>query len=404
MTTNHRRAALTCLAVTAVLVACSRKGADEAAENGPNAGSFDKTALLQAFGECTLGAYKDFAAASTRLEAATKKAQAESTPDAIAAARSAWNDAIDVWQRAEVLQIGPAAMTGPGAADMRDGIYAWPLVNRCVMDGQIVDKSYEKLDGTIASSRGLAAAEYLLFFEGKENGCGPQVTINTSGSWAALAGGQELQARRLAYAAAVSADVAARAQKLVDTWEPGKGDFLATLAKAPNNTFTTQQMAFNAVSDAAYYVDDFVKTMKVGKPAGLTVDDKGMKSCSAAPCLDLVESPWAKRSKEHLKNNLAGFEALVRGCGAGGEGLGFDDLLVAVGAKETSDRLVASLNTSKAALAALTEATFEEDLQKNPAGVKALFDALRAMFALMKSEVATVLDLNPPQRVASDND
>jgi predicted lipoprotein len=398
MTTNHRRAALSCLAVTAVLVACSRKGTGDAADNGPNAGSFDKAALLQAFGECTVGAYRDFTAASTRLEAATKKAQAEGTPDALAAARAAWNDAIDVWQRAEVLQIGPAAMDGAGAADMRKGIYAWPLVNRCVMDGQLVDKSYEKLEGTIASSRGLAAAEYLLFFEGKENGCGPQVTINTSGSWAALAGGQELHARRLAYAAAVSADVAARAQKLVDTWEPGKGDFLGTLAKAPNNTFTTQQMAFNAVSDAAYYVDDFVKTMKIGKPAGLTPD------CTAAPCLDLVESPWAKRSKEHLKNNLAGFEALVRGCGAGGEGLGFDDLLVAVGAKETSDRLVASLNTSKAALAALTEPTFEEDLQKNPAGVKALFDALRAMFALMKSEVATVLDLNPPQRVASDND
>lgn len=37
-------------------------------------------------------------------------------------------------------------------------------------------------------------------------------------------------------------------------------------------------------------------------------------------------------------------------------------------------------------------------MTKNPAGVRALFDALRALFALMKSEVATVLDLNPPQR------
>lgn len=385
--------------VTAVLVACSRKGAeDDASSGGPSAGSFDKVALLRAFGECAVGTYKDFADKATTLDAATKKAAAEGTPDAVAAARTAWAAAIDVWQRAEVMQFGPAAMTGPGAADMRDGIYGWPLVNRCVMDGQLVDKSYENIAGTLASTRGLAAAEYMLFYEGKENGCAPQVNINTSGSWAELAKGTELQSRRLAYASAATGDVASRAQKLLEAWEPGKGDFLGVLVKAPNNTFTTQQMAFNAVSDAAYYVDDFVKTMKIGRPAGLTPD------CTAAPCLPLVESPWAKRSKEHLKNNLAGLESLVRGCGANGEGLGFDDLLVAVGAKETSDKLVASIAASRSALAALTEPTFEEDLQKNPAGVKLLFDNLRAVFALMKSEVATVLDLNPPQRVASDND
>ena len=392
-----RRHLASALFVTTVLVACSRKGADDdASSGGPNAGSFDKAGLLRAFGECAVSTYKEFQTGAAELDAAAKKAQVEATPESLAAARAAWSKAIDVWERAEVMQFGPAAMAGPGALDMRDGIYAWPLVGRCLIDGQVVDKTYEtNLAGALASTRGLGAAEYLLFFEGADNGCGPAVTINTNGAWAAL--GPELPKRRAAYAAAIAADVNQRAQKLVEAWEPGKGDFLATLSQAPNATFTSQQMAFNAVSDAVYYVDDFVKTMKVGKPAALTPD-------CAASCSDLVESPWAKRSKVHLKNNLAGFEALVRGCGANGAGLGFDDLLVAVGAQETSDKVLAALEASKAALAALTEPTFEEDIQKNPAGVKALFDALRNMFAIIKSEVATVLDLNPPQRVARDND
>lgn len=393
----NRRHLASAVFVTAVLVACSRKGAeDDTSSGGPNAGSFDKAALLRAFGDCAVSTYKEFQTAASRFEGATQKLKAEGTPDALANARSVWSEAMDVWERAEVMQFGPAAMAGPGAADMRDGIYAWPLVGRCLIDGQLVDKTYEtNLAGALASTRGLGAAEYLLFYEGKENGCGPAVTINANGTWAAL--GQELPGRRYAYSAAIATDVNQRAQKLVEAWEPGKGDFLATLSKAPNATFSSQQMAFNAVSDAIYYVDDFVKTMKVGKPAALTPD-------CAASCTDLVESPWAKRSKVHLKNNLAGFEAIFRGCGAGGAGLGFDDLLVAVGAQATSDKVGAALDASKAALAALTEPTFEEDLQKNPAGVKALFDALRNLFAIMKSEVATVLDLNPPQRVASDND
>jgi len=396
---NRRHAILSSLAVLGVLVACSRKGTDETDERGPNAGSFDKQALLKSFGECALGTYRGFAKAATDLEAATKRAETEDTPAAREAARAAWAKAIDLWERAEVMQFGPAAMVGPGAADMRDGIYAWPLVGRCLIDGQLVARTYDTPDfaTALASTRGLGATEYLLYFEGTENGCPPTNTINSQGSWATLGPG-ELAKRKLAYARAASVDVAARAQKLLQAWEPAGGNFLGTLTAAPNGTFASQQMAFNAVSDAAYYVDDFVKTMKIGKPAGLTPD------CAAPPCVDLVESPWAKRSKEHLKNNLAGFESLVRGCGPAGEGLGFDDLLVAVGAEETSKKLVATLARAQAALAALTEPTLEDDIARNPNGVRALFDALRALFALMKSEVATVLDLNPPQRVASDND
>jgi predicted lipoprotein len=310
-----RHLVLTAAFALAIVVACSRKG-DEGSADGPNAGTFDKQALLRAFATCALRSYDDFAKASTDLESTTKRAAETPSPDALAAARDAWKKAVDIWQRAEVLQYGPAAMIGPGALDMRDGAYSWPLVSRCLIDGQIVAKTYESsLSTALASTRGLAATEYLLFYEGADNGRGPAVNINTQGPWAALGNG-EVEKRKLAYAHAAARDLAGRAAELRDAWDPAKGNFVATLSEAPNNTFPSQQMAFNAVSDAAYYVDDFVKTMKLRKPAELTPD------CTAPPCLDLVESPWAKRSKEHLRNNLAGFEALLRGCAEGERGSG----------------------------------------------------------------------------------
>lgn len=369
---------------------------------GVDAGTFDKSALLRAFGECVVADYRTFGAQIVSLDVATAAAGTDKTPASLEAARTAWKAAMDTWQRAEIYQFGPAAIsTAPGGRDMRDPIYAWPLLGRCLVEQTIVSKAYETpswASTSLVSTRSLAAAEYLLFFTGTDNACPPENEINTSGSWAGL-GAEELAARRLAYARAVTTDLVARAQALSDAWDPAKGNFIDELANAGRTkSFASEQMAFNAVTDAMFYVDLQLKNAKVGKPAGFVPD------CAAPPCLASVESPWAKRSKDNIRQNIAGYEKLFRGCGANGSGLGFDDLLVAVGAETLSQKVEASVVEIHAALDALTEPTLEEDIQKNLAGVQRLFDALRANSALMKAEVVTVLDLELPKRVEGDND
>ena len=398
------RVAHAVIAIAVVLVACKRGGGDEASSSsgGIDAGGFDKAALLRAWGQCALDGYKEFGAATVELDGAARRAETEGTPAAREAAREAWRKAIDSWQRAELFGFGPAGpTTSPGGKELRDPIYAWPLVNRCLIEQQLVDRSYDKPEFAtgLVNARGLAAAEYALFYEGTDNACTPTTSINSSGAWSAL-GAAEIGKRKLGYARAVAADSAGRAQALVAAWDPAQGNFLAELANAgKSKTFTTQQMAFNAVSAAFFYIDDFMKNMKVGKPAGI------IPGCAAPPCLADVESPWAKRSKEHLKNNLVGFDRLLRGCGVDGQGLGWDDLLGALGpqAQTVASKLVAGVTESRAALAALSEASFEEDLQKNPAGVKRLYDALRAIVVLLKTEFISILDLELPKRVEGDN-
>ena len=388
-----------------LLVSCKRGGGDDGANSsgGVDAGGFDKATLLRAWGECALSGYKELSAASVELDAAARHAETDATPAARDAAREAWKKAIDVWQRAELFNFGPTGpSTSPGGHDLRDAIYAWPLVNRCLIEQQLVDRTYDKPEfaTSLIYGRGLAAAEYLLFYEGADNACPTTSTLNSAGTWNAL-GAVELEKRKRGYARAIAADTAVRANVIVVAWDPAQGNFLGEFANAGHGTiFTSQQMAFNAVSTAFFYVDDFMKNLKVGKPAGI------IPGCTTTTCIEDVESPWAKRSKEHLKNNLIGFDRVLRGCGPEGQGLGWASLLGALGpdAQALAQKLEAGVVESRAALDALKEATFEEDLQKDRAGVRRLYEGLRTIVVLLKTQFITVLNLELPKRVEGDND
>lgn len=390
-----------CVVAVGAGIAISCKRADDAKTDGPNAGGFDKNALLKAMGQCTLDTYKEMSGAAASLDAETKRA--ENDPAALPAAREAWKKAMAVWERAELSSYGPAGVSGgngtPGGRDLRDPIYSWPLFSRCLVDQEIVSQRYATgaFTSGLVSTRSLAALEYLLFYEGADNGCPADNAINAQGTWKAIPKA-DLDKRRAAYASVVAGDVVVRVGQLVDAWEPGKGAFLDVVANAgKNDIYKSPQQAFNAISDALFYIDIPMKTMKVGHPAGLTPE------CAAPPCLERVEAPFARVSKDHLRQNLIGFEKTMRGC-QNGEGPGFDDYLVAVGAEATAKKMGDAIVAARAALDALKEPTFEEDLQKNAPGVKVFFEALRTIINIMKTEVASVLDLELPKAVQGDND
>jgi predicted lipoprotein len=396
------------LVILAILfVACRSRSGDPGSASLPgasaiDAGAFDKAALLRALGECVATETRGIEVATAALDRAVKQASTDRSQASIDAARTQFQAVMTAWQRAELYQFGPAApSTSPGGRNLRDPIYAWPLVGRCLVEQTLVSKAYEAQGwaaSALVSTKSLAALEVLLFSTDTKNGCPEDSTINTSGAWAALSA-DELLSRRLAYAAVISSEVAERVKALADAWDPAVGGFVNELASAGRSgAYRTESMAFNAITDAMFYLDLQVKNDKVGKPAGL------VPGCAAPPCLANVESPYAKRSKDNLRSNLDGFERLFRGCGPDASGLGLDDLLNAVGAEAVAAKGVASIGEVRAALDALTEPTFEEDLQKNPAGVQRLFDALRSNAVLMKTEVVTILDLELPKVVEGDND
>jgi predicted lipoprotein len=357
----------------------------------------DRGVLLGGLATCTVERYKQALAAADMLVSAADAHAANPNDTTRAAARTAWERAIDAWQVADVLRYGPlAAFDTVGGKGLREPIYSWPDVNRCLTDEQLVSKLYEgaAFPTLSNSTRGLAAVEYLLFYTGSDNGCPPASSINTNGSWAALPAG-ELAARKAAYARAAATDVAARIREVIAAWEPNGFTQQLTTAGRGSTLFVTQQLALSAAGEALFYFDTDMKDPKLGMPLGIV-------ACPAAGCPEGLESPWADRGKLHLQNNLAGVETLLLGCEAGGS-LGFVDLLESIGAPTLVTELRADLAAAHAAFDAIPGAGLKQALASDRPSAQRLFEAIKELTDFLKMEFKTALQLSGT-RVEGDHD
>jgi predicted lipoprotein len=136
--------------------------------------------------------------------------------------------------------------------------------------------------------------------------------------------------------------------------------------------------------------------MKLGEPLGIT-------DCDASQCPEAIESPWAEASKENVLANLIGFQILFLGAEPGTDALGFDDLLVDMGASDVAADMA---QATEAAISA-TEAvpgSFVEALEQDPASMEAAHSAIQVLTDLLKTDFVSVLELELPDRAAGDND
>lgn len=373
--------------------------AESAAGTTGGAPQVTRGALLEAVATCSAELFESFRGVAEEFDAAA--ADAKNDPAAQEKARAAWAKAIDVWQQAEVFQFGPAGLSStPGGEGLRDQIYSWPLVSRCLVEQTIVSKAYEGADfgaTALVNMRGLAAAEYLLFYTGTDNACSPATNINATGQWAAL-GPSELAARKASYASAVASAVAERSRELVKAWSPEGGGFKAQLMNAGSDgsVYATDQAALNAISDAMFYVESTVKDLKLARPLGIS-------NCEDVTCPDALESRFAGRSKAHIRNNLLGFRMLMVGC-ADGQGVGFDDLLASVGAGALGETMAADLEGAIAAVDAIKADNLAQALAEDITSVQNLHAAVKKVTDALKTDFVSVLDLELPKTVEGDND
>jgi uncharacterized protein len=364
------------------------------------ASNFDVRPLLANVGSnVVLATLTEFAASAAALEQACDAYATSGADDDRDAARQAWRDAMRIWQRAEVMQVGPAGVMGvaPAGQDLRDQIYSWPLVNRCRVDTEVVEGHYSSEIAfaiELVNVRGLDAMEYLLFEDASGNACAPQNDINQSGAWEAIV--DELPVRRAEYAATLASLLVARANELVAAWT-SSGGFLQELDSAGQGgvVFASPTAAVNAVSDALFYLDKQTKDVKLAVPAGLS-------DCAAATCPTALELGLSGTSKEAIVSNVEGFRALF----TGGDGVGFDDWLEAEGRGALAADVVTALDAALAAAEAIEAPTLTAALA-DPADldrVVALYQRIKVVTDLLKADVTGALNLELPGAVEGDND
>jgi predicted lipoprotein len=351
-----------------------------------------------------LPTYREFVTAAASLETAAARLVADPNDANRAAAQDAWRAAMAIWQRAELMQVGPAGMSGregaTGGMDLRAEIYAFPTVSTCRIDQETVEQNYTNLDAfanELVDVRGLAALEYLLFVASSENTCSPTAIINTDGSWASLSE-IEIAVRRATYAHTLATLVRIQAEALRDAWEPDGGNFVRELSTAgtESSVFRTAHRAIEEVAGAMMYLDFMTKDMKVGEPAGIV-------RCTADTCLDQLESRWAGGNTDHVLTNLRTFQRMYLGADPGTEAPGIDDLLVEIGAADLAAQLTTAIADAIAAVEALGGELLDV-ITNDPDRVMAAYDAIGAAARLFKSDVVTVLDIELPASAGSDND
>jgi predicted lipoprotein len=360
-------------------------------------------AVLASIGERVI--YADIVAFHERaqaLETATASAMGGGATE-LEAARLAWRDAIAVFQRIEVLQLGPAGLVTltTGGLGLRDVINGWPLITTCRIDSNLVDPVYDDriaIEAGPINARGLTALEYVLFIEGAENGCPASSRINTDGSWAAL-GAAEVSRRRGVYAHHLASLILEHAVELRQAWDPAGGNFLGALstAGAGSAVYPSAQLGLNAISDALVYLYKEVVDYKVGIPAGIGIE------CPTDACPEQVESRWAHASIHHLRANLGAFRDTYLGAPEGSDAPGFDDLVRSVGGTELDARIHDLIAQCFAALDAI-DGTLEEAVVSEVDDVAEVARLLRALADAFRVEVVSLLDLAPAMRVEGDND
>jgi len=349
---------------------------------------------------------REFATAATALEAATAALETDPSDANREAAQAAWRVATASWQQAEMMRIGPAGMGGTecpvvGGMDLRDEIYSWDLTSECRIDQETVEQSYVDLDvlgAELVNVRGLDAIEYLLFAADGSNDCSELSPINAEGTWAAL-GDAEVGTRRAAYAHAAATLVARQATSLRDLWEPTGGGFATDLATAgqDGSAYTRSQTAFNDMGGAMLYLDVATRDMKLGEPAGIS-------GCMEATCFDSLEHPHARVSLASIRANLLGFQRLFLGEQPGTVGQGWDDLLVEVGAEDLASDLADAIAAAITALEALGTDDLAEAVTADAAAVMTAYEAVGEAQRLFKTDVFTVLDIEPTTCRIGDND
>jgi predicted lipoprotein len=358
--------------------------------------------------------YADFVAKAKALTTATARYADTVSPENLSKAQTAFRDAIGVWQRAEMFQVGPAAAVGssaPGGKGLRETIYAWPNAYSCGVDAALVDKAYADAEEFIASSypntRGLAALERLLFAGDADSACPSEHAIIKSGAWEALTQ-EDLDARRAAYANVLAVELQNDATKLKKQFATFARE-LATAGKG-SKLFATTQDALNVVSDAMFYLDVATKDMKLAEPLGLTM------ACEEKRCPLELELALSLQSGQAVVRNLQAFRDLFQGLAPDGERngemWGFQDLLESL----SQDKLATRMNNLIDKAIAETEKIEPslEEVLASDAGEPAssardtqadrAYAALQDLTTVLKTEFISALSLKLPVVAASDND
>ena len=347
------------LAAGLLLAGCQKQEIDPQNTAGGSPGYNATTLLGNVANTVVLGTYRELDQKAAALQAAVAALTAAPTPAALAAARQAYRDARAPWEATEAFAFGPVSTQGLDAV-----IDTWPL-NRVDLEALLASTdpltpaSLRPRDGGL---QGFHPIEFLLFGNDANKALG------------------SFTPREYLFLTSSAQNLKAATGQLLQAWQPGGGNFAATLANAgPGSTaYPKQKQAMQELLDGLVAPADELANSKMERPL-------------AQQTTDAEEAKFSQNSKAEFLQNLAGMEAIYTGRpGTATSGVGFGDL-VAKRSPALDVRLRQELAAARQAITDLP-GRFDEAIFQNPAAVRTAQARVRTVLATLQTDVQPLVD------------
>ena len=347
------------LAAALLLAGCQKEEIDPQNTTAGSPGYNAAALLNNAANGVIVTTYREVDQKAAALQTAVAVLAATPTPAVLAAARQAYRDARAPWEATEAFAFGPVSTQGLDAV-----IDTWPL-NRVDLAALLASPdpltptSLRPRDGGL---QGFHPIEFLLFGNNANK---------------ALA---DFTPREFQFLTSSAHNLKAATGQLLQAWQPGGGNFAATLGQAgPGNAvYPKQKQAVQELLDGLIGPADELANSKMERPL-------------AQQTTDVEEAKFSQNSKAEFLQNLAGIEAIYTGrAGTATSGVGFGDL-VAKRSPALDARFRQELAAAQQALAALP-GRFDEAIFQSPAAVRAAQAKVRTVLATLQTDVQPLVD------------
>lgn len=336
--------------------------------------SFDRRAMLGSIVEnVILPGQQAFSDASQALSVAAEQYVSAPDADKMASLREAWRATANAWQEIAFLNLDLRLTS------YHNQVYKPPanyeFIDDILSGDDDISEAY--VDGIGSTSKGLDALEYLIFNPERT----PAEIVDAFAD-----------ERRRQFALALAQNIERKAGEIHDYWSPDGRDFGGRFVKADQEGGVIQG-AINMLANKVFVTLQTDLEMWLGEPSGIALD--------GAPRPDLVESPHARHSLQHIAHRLAGLQKIFNG-GAEEDHLGFDDYLDFLGAESSDGGLLSDAINQRFAAALNSIEALEQPLAiavtDAPQDIAALYEDIRQLQiplrADMKSQLSIVITLS----------
>lgn len=324
--------------------------------------------------------------------------------------QEAWKKTMLTYHRLEATAMGPLT---ENKGEIQSKIYAWPYLNECSVDLEVearargVNKEVSSLSTNV---RGLGVLEYLLYDSNLKSRC----NLRANPQMRAWNEKTDLEKRRerCFQAQAFADDIVIQAQKLDQGWDTEKGNYSYTLTNG--SKYRNMDDAVTEFVHALFSIEK-LKDQRLARPLGLhklcTNDDK--------KCPDEAEHNLSGLGLAAVKAQIQAFQRAFFGSeDLDARAFGLDDYLIQAGHPEAAEQMkvavrklnenlekVLSLGSLDEQIRQMSAEDCKASRQQDPrVPVCALYQDVRAINTLLKTDVLVILSLRAPPGYQGDND